>query len=292
MKIKMFNKNIFEKLWWLGVLGLFGTFYEKLKIFEFFYLFFLLLGIPLIFDFFKNPVFFNFHLLYQISLHTIGQLLVSLRYMFRFQKPENYKQSTEFSLPFKGFWFVENGGVTKDTSHSWEVINQRYAYDFVIKDNHGKTYRNNGKKLEDYYAYEKPIMAPADGVIVQIRDDVPDSAKIGKIDWKSKDFRGNFVIIQHSKNEYSFLAHLKQGSVKVKVGDKVKRGQIIGLCGNSGHSTEPHLHFHVQDRPNFFFSMGLPIRFTNFISKTLNMEDKKFIKSGYINKGMQVKNLE
>ncbi len=68
-------------------------------------------------------------------------------------------------------------------------------------------------------------------------------------------------MIKHNDQEYSFLAHFIPGSIKVKEGDTVKRGQVIGKCGNSGHSTEPHLHFHFQDHPNFYLGRGIPIKF-------------------------------
>jgi murein DD-endopeptidase MepM/ murein hydrolase activator NlpD len=60
---------------------------------------------------------------------------------------------------------------------------------------------------------------------------------------------GNAVIIQHRENEFSVLAHLKLDGIKVKVGEKVTKGQVIGLCGNSGNSSEPHLHYHLQNTP-------------------------------------------
>lgn len=96
-----------------------------------------------------------------------------------------------------------------------------------------------------------------------MRDSVPDAPGPGTgwVDPFTRDFRGNFVTIQHAEDEYSFLAHLVPESICAKRGDRVERGQKIGRCGNSGHSTEPHLHFHVQDRADFFEAAGLPIVF-------------------------------
>jgi murein DD-endopeptidase MepM/ murein hydrolase activator NlpD len=68
-------------------------------------------------------------------------------------------------------------------------------------------------------------------------------------------------MIRHADGEYGFYAHLLKDSLTVKVGDKVKLGQVIGVCGFSGNGTEPHLHFHLQDRPDFYQGMGLPIKF-------------------------------
>jgi len=292
-------------LWYLGFIGLIGIIYEPFKLFKLFLLFFFSPLIASMLNFVKMPrnqrkkvidysktlvtgMVLNPYLLYQILLHSLGQFLAIRRWNSNLPSPESYQQKTEFFLPFEGFWCVENGGISKKESHSWEVINQRYAYDFVKKDEQGRTYRNNKKKLDDYYAFEKPILSPADGIVVWMRNDIPDSPYTGRINWRTKDFRGNFVIIKHSESEYSFLAHLKQGSIGVKVGDIVKKGQIIGLCGNSGHSTEPHLHFHVQDHPNFFLAVSLPVKFSNFCLKDSN--GIKRIKSGYIIKGQQIAN--
>ena len=72
---------------------------------------------------------------------------------------------------------------------------------------------------------------------------------------------GNTVLIKTSNNEYILLAHFKQHSIKVKQGDVVKRGQILGLCGNSGNSSEPHLHFHIQDAEDFTKTLGVKCYF-------------------------------
>ncbi|MHA1188121.1 MAG: M23 family metallopeptidase [Candidatus Heimdallarchaeota archaeon] len=80
---------------------------------------------------------------------------------------------------------------------------------------------------------------------------------------------GNYVIIQHENNEYSFYAHIIKGEVKVKKGDKVKQGQVIGLLGNSGNSTGPHLHFHLMDDSGIFTGRGLPCHFTNITNAML-----------------------
>jgi murein DD-endopeptidase MepM/ murein hydrolase activator NlpD len=201
----------------------------------------------------------------QSLAHLGGQAIAYLRVRGRLPTAASYLQRTQLTLPVAGSWTIVNGGVTQQTSHSWEILNQRYAYDLVITNSEGHTHRGEGKRLEDYYAFGQPILAPAAGEVVQVRDGVRDypNPGSGRIDWRTRDFRGNYVIIRHTAREYSFLAHLQCGSVAVRAGDRVGRGQIIGLCGNSGHSTEPHLHFHLQDYPNFYLAVGLPVRFAN-----------------------------
>ncbi len=198
------------------------------------------------------------------------------------------------SLPFKGCWTVVKGGITKVDSHSWSIIAQRYAYDFYVTDNDNKSHKGSGKDLEDYYAFGKPVIAPADGVVVEVRDDIRDfpHSGTGWIDWRSPDLRGNYVIICHDRYLYSLIAHLKQGSCKVKKGDRVQRGQIIGECGNSGVSTEPHIHFHLQHHPNFFLSVGMPILFMNFKLQEPGTDNFAKRSLGYISKGHKVANLQ
>ena len=77
---------------------------------------------------------------------------------------------------------------------------------------------------------------------------------------------GNHLILDHGNGEYSFLAHLKSGSVRVKSGDRVTAGMILGLCGNTGQSTEPHLHYHLQTTPKFGDGEGLPAQFVSFVA--------------------------
>lgn len=177
--------------------------------------------------------------------------------------PATYRQKARYSLPFRGEWYVYNGGLDKATSHSWEVVAQRYAYDFVMVDRSLRRWYGEGDRPEDYRCYGASILAPADGLIVEVRNDVRDAPGVGTgwVDPFTPDFRGNFVTIRHAEEEYGFLAHLIPGSVRVAVGEQVTQGQEIGRCGNSGHSTEPHLHFHLQDRADFFKAAGLPVAF-------------------------------
>src|SRR5437667_9783279 len=110
-------------------------------------------------------------------------------------------------LPVRGRWQVGRGGLTWRTSHSWHLIGQRYAYDFVAIDAQGKRHHGNGRLKEDYIAYGQPVLAPAAGIVVRARDGVRDApaAGTGWVDWRTADFRGNFVAIMHAEGEYSLL---------------------------------------------------------------------------------------
>ncbi|KAB3536061.1 M23 family metallopeptidase [Alkaliphilus pronyensis] len=217
---------------------------------------------------FLNP--FQF---YQIIMQIIGMIGSS--------GLKNFKQKGNYSLPFEDEWLIMNGGIDQKDSHSWEVINQRYAYDFVMADSNNIRHINEGNKLTDYICFGKNILSPADGEVMATKNNVRDYPYPGtmKLDFLSTDFRGNFVIIKHEENEYSFMAHFIPGSIRVKKGDYVKRGEVIGRCGNSGHSTEPHLHLHFQNRPSFYFADGLPIKFSS-LKVNGNFSSQTFIKKG------------
>ena len=213
---------------------------------------------------------------------------------------DNYIPAIKYSLPFHGTWTVVNGGVTKEFSHSWEINSQRYAYDFIILDDLGKSSFGDTSMTSNYYCYGKEILSPADGEVVEVRTDCGDSKIMGggKTDPLIKDIRGNYVVIKHAKNEFSCLAHLKQDSITVCIGEHVKRKQQIALCGNSGNTSEPHLHFQIQNGRDFFFSAGLPIHFEQIVVAPQEHYSEydtrpvppETIETDYISRGQCVKN--
>ncbi len=175
----------------------------------------------------------------------------------------NFHGKTELRWPARGEWLVAGGGPDPETSHSWEIVGQRYALDIVQIGADEQTFGGDGQQLGHYHCYGAPILAPADGEVVVAHDGIRDARRPGTgwLDWRARHFCGNHVTIDHGNGEFSFLAHLKTGSLTVKVGDRVGSGTKVGRCGNSGHSTQPHLHFQLQDHPDFFQAVGLPMRF-------------------------------
>jgi urea transporter/murein DD-endopeptidase MepM/ murein hydrolase activator NlpD len=166
------------------------------------------------------------------------------------------------SLPVFGNWTVSQAHDGKHTHRGeWKE-----AWDFVIIDKHNKQYTNEGKNQEDFYCYGKPVIAPADGVIEQIVNDVDDNL-IG--DSNLVQNWGNSIVIKHDYQLYSQLSHLKKDSIKVKKGDKVKSGEVLALCGNSGRSPEPHLHFQIQSTP-FVGSKTLKYPLSNYAINNQN----------------------
>lgn len=150
-----------------------------------------------------------------------------------------------FQPPFKGSWFVYWGGDNKILNYHHDDPAEKYALDMIIIDKNGFSHPSSGSKNEDYYAFGQDILAAAAGEVVEAVDGLRDNRP--RKSTNNYAFSGNFVMIKHSGGIYSVLAHLQQHSIVVKAGQKVTAGQKIGKCGNSGNSTEPHLHFHVQD---------------------------------------------
>jgi murein DD-endopeptidase MepM/ murein hydrolase activator NlpD len=144
------------------------------------------------------------------------------------------------ALPFSGRWTVWQAFDGPWTHQGpW-----RYAYDFVITDAEGATHRGEGTRPEDYLAFRKPVLSPIKGRVVRTLDSLPDNP-IGETDRANN--WGNFVILKDERGFYVEISHLAQGSVKVKEGDWVERGALLGLCGNSGYSPQPHIHIQVQE---------------------------------------------
>jgi len=147
-----------------------------------------------------------------------------------------------FYLPFWGEWTVAQGHNGKYTHKGdWGM-----AFDFILLDNQSKSYASNGLFCENYHCYNKPVLAPADGIVEEIIDNIDDN-EIGKINTINN--WGNSIIIRHLTGLYTQLSHLKKGTFKVVKGEFVKRGDLLAHCGNSGRSPEPHLHFQVQITP-------------------------------------------
>ena len=191
----------------------------------------------------------------------------------------------KYRLPFDGVWFIEFGGVTKKTSHSWDIISQRYAYDFEIREN-DKPYKGDYHDKNNFFSFKKEIICPCDGVVFDLVD-LYDDTKI--VDGRKTicdvdDIRGNYILIKHENNEYSLICHILKDSFKVKIGDMVSEGDVLALVGNSGNTMGPHIHYQVQNGYDYRSSCGVPITFKNV--KIIN----KLIKRKYLHCGMYVKN--
>ncbi len=201
----------------------------------------------------------------------------------------NAPQKAKLIFPIRGK-FLLAGGRDFNEPHSSEW-SQHYAYDILGLGPNYEILKDDGKSNADSYSWGKEILAPADGTVVFSRNDVPDNPQPGDID--NSIFMslpdpmyavgGNNVVIDHENHEFSLLAHMQKGSVRVHKGDHVKQGDVIGLLGNSGNSDGPHLHYHLMACETIFRCDGLPSRFEN-VYDTLSGDKLKapFIKRGLL----------
>lgn len=185
-------------------------------------------------------------------------------------KPAKFTQTVRLVLPLSGRVLVWDGhdflshhrrlDFRDPEAESLKATgnSSRYAYDFVIADADGNFFTGDGSKPADYFTYGQPVRASGDGTVVEAEADAPDVW-----DGNMAQEGGNHVVIKHGDGVYSLTAHMKKGSVKVKPGDRVHAGQIIGAAGASGWSLFPHVHFEVATGPwsKGYQSEGLPVRF-------------------------------
>ncbi|MXX66611.1 MAG: peptidoglycan DD-metalloendopeptidase family protein [Chloroflexi bacterium] len=168
--------------------------------------------------------------------------------------------STRLSLPFEGQYLVQWGGRLPPQNRYAVDPRQQFGYDFVLVEN-GALHRGSGLANEDYFCFGKPVLAPAGGSIFVISDGQADNQP-GQISHENE--YGNFVVLSHGAGEFSFLTNLRQGSIAVVQGQVVEAGEKVGECGNSGASSIPHIHIHLQDAADPLYAFGIPARFSNY----------------------------
>ena len=197
------------------------------------------------------------------------------------------------ALPFRGTWLVENSPARRVPSHGTHSFASTYAIDFVAVEG-GRTaavrdWRTAAirdwrtafatEPADRFYAFGRPILAPADGRVIAVHDGEPDHearrsqltlakyalTQASRARLGAAGLAGNHAIVALSDaGPYVVLAHLRRGSISVRPGDEVTTGQPLGECGNSGNSTQPHVHVQVMDAPDPLLARGVPMAFRDF----------------------------
>lgn len=163
-------------------------------------------------------------------------------------------------LPFAGRWTVWQGFDGQWTHQgSW-----KHAYDFVMSDAEGNTYEGNGDRLDQYTCFRKPVLSPVRGRVVRVVDHLPDNP-IGATDRDNN--WGNLVILHDDRGFHVELSHFAQRSIRVAVGDWVEPGTLLGLCGNSGYSPQPHIHVQVQSSEEVG-APTIPFSFVQYLTES------------------------
>jgi hypothetical protein len=173
-------------------------------------------------------------------------------------------------------WLALNGCCDELTSHRGAVmavngvqrVPERFAIDWAQLQPDNRLYAGDRSKLESYAYFGAPVYAVADGVVVNLYDKAPEQTPGAPMTGiTTENVGGNMLVIDIGGGNFAFFAHLKPGSLKVKLGDRVTRGEVIALLGDTGNSDAPHLHFHVMDSASPLDANGRPYVFRRFVGQ-------------------------
>jgi hypothetical protein len=189
--------------------------------------------------------------------------------------------------PLKGSgWVVGNGCCSPINAHRGATLSidgtahaaERFAIDFVQLGSNGALAEGDTTTNESYGYFGDEIYAAAAGTVVAVQDDQPEGVP-GKLPEGQtvQTAGGNYVVIDIGQGRYAFYAHMQPDSLKVKLGDTVKTGQVLGLLGNTGNSDGAHLHFHIMDGPSPLLSNGLPFVFDTFTGEGLVTDEQALV---------------
>ncbi len=194
-------------------------------------------------------------------------------------------RTVRLRLPFTGTWLVQNSPARRVPSHGTELLGSSWAIDFVGVDGSGRSAPGRDWRTvlateppERFFAFGRAILAPAGGVVVAAHDGEEDHAarrsqlallpymlgQPGRLRRGAAALAGNHVVLQLEPGVFVALVHLRCGSIRVAVGDTVAAGRPLAECGNSGNSTQPHVHVQAMDSMDLAGARGLPLRFSSF----------------------------
>jgi hypothetical protein len=191
----------------------------------------------------------------------------------------------------EGYWAVGNGPANS-SEHRRSILAvdgsiwllQRFAFDILKISAEGQIVRGDPAKNENWTSYGEELLAVADGVVSEVIDGIPDNTPLAPtraVAMNRDTFVGNCVIIDIGAEGFALYAHIRAGSIPVRVGDSVKRGDVVGLIGNSGNSEAPHLHFSLGTANDPFSSEGIPYVFDSFDLVSVNLPgDEALIEEG------------
>ncbi len=204
--------------------------------------------------------------------------------------PVSRRKAVVVSPPLRGGkWVVGNGCCATLNAHRGATLSingtihvaERFAIDFVQLNAQDRLFDGPVDKNSSYAFFGDKVYSAADGVVVRKQDGLPEQVP-GKLpaDATVKTAGGNYLVIDIGGGRFAFYAHLQPGSLRFKKGDRVRRGEVIGLLGNTGNSDAAHLHFHIMDGPSPLRSNGLPFVFDSFKGQGVVTDERALVTGG------------
>jgi hypothetical protein len=189
-----------------------------------------------------------------------------------FQVPVSQDSIPTLSPPFNGGIWLAGDGPANDSNHRRSIFAidghiyspERFAIDWVKVGANGDSRHDGTTKNENWWGWGEPVLAVAEGEITEVVDEFPDNTPRVLPPITLDNIAGNHIILRITQNIFVTYAHLQRGSIKVRVGDRVHQGDVLGLLGNSGNTTGAHLHLQVTDRSSVLQSVGIPFIFAKF----------------------------
>lgn len=231
----------------------------------------------------------------------------------RLPPPGSAIREVVISLPFTGLWLARNSPARRIPSHGTDLLGERYAIDFIGVDRRHRTADRRdwrtvlaNEPAERFFAYGQPILAPAGGIVVEAHDGEVDHvarrSQLALVPYALGQrarlrqgvgaIAGNYVIIAlRDSGAFVALAHLRAGSIRVAAGQEVRAGQHVAACGNSGNSTQPHVHVQVMDSADLSVARGVPMAFRSFREWPPRAERFRIRESGLPGEGAVVEPL-
>jgi hypothetical protein len=217
------------------------------------------------------------------------------------------------SLPFAGLWLARNSPARRVPSHGTDLLGERYAIDFIGVDGRRRTaHRRDWRTFlatepaERFFGYGRPILAPADGIVVEVHDGEIDHVgrrsqltlvpyalgQPARVRQGVGAIAGNYlIIVLRDSGAFVALAHLRAGSIRVAAGEEVTAGHLVAACGNSGNSTQPHVHMQVMDSPDLSVARGVPMAFRRFRERPRGAKQFQIRETGIPGEGAVVEPL-
>jgi hypothetical protein len=193
-------------------------------------------------------------------------------------------RATSLALPFRGTWLARNSPARRVPSHGTHLMATTYAIDFLAVDGRRTAATRNWRALlateppERFVGFGLPVLAPAAGTVVSVLDGERDHearrsqlalvpyalTQAARVRAGTAAIAGNHVVLGLDSGGFVLLAHLRRGSVTAVPGRRVAEGEVVGACGNSGNSTQPHVHLQVMDDADGQRATGLPVEFRSY----------------------------